>query len=125
MKSYLTLLMVFFMSLSVDAQNFNIDPLIKDSLSSDNFFYHVKGVGDFSDSMVLRVELFNDADQSDVLFSGSYFFSGSQSEQLTDFSYNTVSKEFTFTIGSYPSNKMFLHMWIQDGVEIKNELFFK
>lgn len=125
MKHYLSLVMILFFACISNAQSFNIEPYIKDTISSDNFFYHVKGVGEFSNSMVLKVELFDELDQSDVLFSGAYFFSESQAQNLQDFSYNLETKEFVFNIGNFPNTNMYLHMWIQEGTEIKNELFFK
>lgn len=116
---------MLFLAFSGSAQNFNIDPVICDSISSNNFFYHVKGVGEFNNTMILKVELFNETDQSDVKFSGAYFFSESQAQNLEAFTYNTTTKEFTFNIGNFPDTKMYVHMWIQEGTEIKNELFFK
>lgn len=113
------------LSFSSQAQFYNINPEIRDSLSTSAFHYHVAGVGEFSDSVILHVELLGSGEVPVVEFSGVYDFSNPSTSSLSAFVYDTTSEEFSFDLGNYATKDLFLHMWIEMNGEIKNEIYYK
>lgn len=125
MKRCLYLTVMLFLAFSGSAQNFNIDPVICDSVNSNTFNYHVSGVGEFQDSLILKVELITDGENSEILFSGMYDFSNPTATTLTNFTFNPTSSDFSFVIGNFPTGNLFLHMWVLQNGEMKNEIYYK
>lgn len=117
--------MTLFLALSTSAQNFNIAPVIRDSINSDNYNYHVSGIGQFGDSLIIHAELITEGEVSETLFTGMYDFSNPSASTLTNFTYNPTSTDFSFVIGNFPTGNLFLHMWVVQNGEMKNEIYYK
>lgn len=124
MKQILTLTIVF-LSFLGEAQNFNIDPIIRDSINSTTYNYHISGIGQFSDSLIIHAELITEGEVSETLFSGMYDFSNPSNSTLTNFTYNPTSTDFNFEIGNFSTGNLFLHLWIVQNGEMKNEIYYK
>lgn len=124
MKQILGITFVF-TAFFINAQNFNIDPIIRDSINSNTFNYHVSGIGQFGDSLIIHAELITEGDVSETLFSGMYDFSNPSTSTLTNFTFNPTNTDFSFGIGNFPTGNLFLHMWIVQNGEMKNEIYYK
>jgi hypothetical protein len=123
MNKLVVLLYLSFATSFCFGQAFNIDPIIKDSISGTNFFYHVKGNAIFNDSTILKVELLDGEDASIILFSGEYNFSTHYMSQIKQFEFNPETSKFSFQIGDFDKSNLYLHMWLEEKGEIKNEIY--
>lgn len=123
MNKLVLLIILGFTTFFSFGQEFNIEPVIKDSINPSNYFYRVSGYGNFSDSLQLKVELVNNDDASIVLFSGGYDFLNATPDKITMFQYDKETMKFSFNIGEFENTNMFLHIWIIDEGEIKNEIY--
>lgn len=115
---------VFFLAFSSFTQNITVSASIRDSLDSDNFFYHVSGKGVFGDSLVLHVELINTEDNS-KLYEGFYDFTHLNMSTIPSFTYDQQSMDYNFEIGNYSKGNYLLHIWTTFGNEKRDELFYQ
>lgn len=123
MKIFISL-SLFFLSFSTFSQNLTVSASIRDSITSDLFFYHVSGKGVFGDSLVVHVELINQDDNSKV-YEGFYDFTHLNQSTIPSFVYDLQSMDYSFDLGNYTKGNFLLHIWTTFGNEKKDELFYQ
>ena len=123
MNKLITLFLIFIANLSY-SQYYNIDPIIKDTISLSQFHYKVSGVANFTDSLVLKVELLDGDNSNNILLNGEYNFSDNLNFNLINFSYDKESNIFRFDLGNFTNGNLIIHMWVIDQGEIKNEIYY-
>ena len=112
------------MSFSSFSQYYNLDPIIKDSISSNSYMYHVSGIANFNDSLVLHVELLTNEENPNTVFAGEYNFSTLFELNISEFTYSPSTSDFSFKIGEFSDDNLKLHMWITKGDLIENEIHY-
>lgn len=104
------------------SQNFEIEPLVCDSIDSNNYFIHVSGYALFTDSMIIHVELVQADSLATVVYSASKDFGVGGTSTLTNFTYDPLTDYFQLDIGTYTNRQYQIHIWSEVLGELKEEL---
>ena len=104
------------------SQNFAIDPLVCDSIDTNNYFIHVSGFATFSDSMIIHLELTEADSISTVVYSASKDFGVNGTSTLSNFVYDPNTEAFSLDIGTYTNRQYHIHIWSEVLGELKEEL---
>lgn len=104
------------------SQNFNISVDCTDTLSNGSFHYSITGEAQFTDSMVVLVELRSNDSLETVLFSGTKDFLNESNTTLASFSVNLTEGTFSIDLIDLPTNQVFVFMRSSIMGEMKEEI---
>lgn len=114
-KMRLTLfLLLSIISFTGRTQYFRVDPWFYDSIAPDSYSFHVTGLANFNDSMVVTIKLTTGFPLHTVLYEGVQDFTDSTATTFNNFIYNPATEEFSVDLGIFPSLDMWL--WIRSTI---------
>jgi hypothetical protein len=104
------------------SQNFSIYVDCIDTLSNGNYHYSITGDAQFTDSMVVLVELRSNDSLETVIYSGVKDFQHEENTTLSAFSVNSVEGTFSIDLIDLPTNQVFVFMRSSIMGEMKEEI---
>ncbi len=115
---------IFLISLNCFSQNqqISVSLSIRDSISANDFFFHISGKGLFGDSLTLNVELINPLDSSKI-YQGVYDVTKTSTNTIPTFKYDLQTMDYSFQIGHYPQGNYVLHLWTSIGGVKRDEVY--
>lgn len=109
---------------AASAQYFNIFPIVCDSTSSGQFHYHVDGIEEFTDSLVLNVELLTNDSTLTLITSRTYDLSDTVAADFAGFTRDIPANRFYIDLGDYPTDAYLVHIWIWVAGAVYNEMYY-
>jgi hypothetical protein len=125
MNKIVLLIIIGFTTFFSFGQSLSIDPIIKDSLSITENKYHVSGLLESCADCKLIIQLFDENDAENIIFSGQYLMNNNTPQNLTNFIYNPENMSFSFDIGIYDNPNLYLHIWMENSEGKLNEIYYK
>jgi uncharacterized protein YhdP len=106
----------------VYGQGFRIQTDCVDTLSNGSFHFSVGGSAEFTDSMIVTVEIFSNDSLQTVVFSGTKDFTDETNSTLADFTIDSVNNLFTVSLTDLPSTQYFVFIRSRIAGEMKEEV---
>lgn len=107
-------LLLFSLSITARGQYFRVDPWFYDSIAPGSYSFHVTGLAQFDDSMVVTIKLTTGFPLHTVLYEGVQDFTNPSASTFSNFVYNPATEAFSVDLGVFPSLDMWL--WIRSTV---------
>ncbi|MBI3239996.1 MAG: hypothetical protein HYZ43_14330 [Flavobacteriia bacterium] len=104
------------------SQSFSIHIDCLDTLSNGNYHYSINGDAQFTDSMVVLVELRSNDSLETVIYSGVKDFEHEENTTLSSFSVNSVEGTFSIDLIDLPTNQVFVFIRSSIMGEMKEEI---